>query len=107
MTYVLDISDTDWDSEVMASEIPVIVDFWATWCGPCRQVQPILQQIADEHPEVKVVKMDIDANHETAQRYSVMSVPTMLVFKGGEVVQTVVGAKPKRTLERLLVDDVA
>jgi len=98
-----DITDSDWDREVFDSEKPVIVDFYATWCGPCRQVQPVLESIAQAHPEVSVVKMDIDANRETAHRYGVLSVPTIMTFVDGVVKNTVMGAKPKTVLERNLL----
>lgn len=106
MAEVRQITDHDWDSVVMESETPVIVDFFATWCGPCRQLQPVLESIADEHQELAVVKIDIDANRETAQRYGVMSVPTIMTFVNGEVKNTVVGAKPKTVLERNLLSGV-
>lgn len=106
MAEVKEITDRDWDKAVMEAETPVIVDFYATWCGPCRQISPLLESIADEHPELAVVKLDIDANRETAQRYSVMSVPTLMTFVNGEVKNTVVGAKPKTVLERNLLSGV-
>lgn len=106
MAEVREITDYDWDKAVMEADTPVIVDFYATWCGPCRQISPVLESIADEHPELAVVKIDIDANRETAQRYSVMSVPTIMTFVNGEVKNTVVGAKPKTVLERNLLSGV-
>lgn len=106
MAEVREITDYDWDKAVMEAMTPVIVEFFATWCGPCRQISPLLESIADEHPELAVVKLDIDANRETAQRYSVMSVPTIMIFVNGEVKNTVVGAKPKTVLERNLLSGV-
>lgn len=105
MAEVIDITDSDWDKAVVEAGT-VIVDFYATWCGPCRQLAPVLESIADEHPELSVVKMDIDQNRETAQRFGVMSVPTIVTFVNGEVKNTVVGAKPKTVLERNLLSGV-
>ncbi|RZS91219.1 thioredoxin [Motilibacter rhizosphaerae] len=93
------VTDATFASEVLASDKPVLVDFWAEWCGPCRQVAPILEEIASEHGDkLEVVKLNIDENPATAAQYGVVSIPTMNVYRGGEVVKTIVGAKPKRAL---------
>jgi thioredoxin 1 len=97
------ITTSQFDTEVLASETPVIVDFWAEWCGPCRAVSPILEQIAEEHaPELRVVKVNVDEEPELQQRYGILSIPTILLFKGGEPTAAAVGAQPKRMLERSL-----
>ena len=91
------------DQEVLQSEQPVIVDFWAEWCGPCHAVAPILEKIADERKDdLRVVKLNIDEEPEIAQRYGVMSIPTIVLFKGGEPAAAAVGAQPKGSLERAL-----
>jgi thioredoxin 1 len=97
------ITTSQFDTEVLGSETPVIVDFWAEWCGPCRAVSPILEQIAEEREgNLRVVKVNIDEEPELQQRYGIMSIPTILLFEGGEPTAAAVGAQPKRMLERSL-----
>jgi thioredoxin 1 len=97
------ITTSQFDAEVLASETPVIVDFWAEWCGPCRAVSPILEQIAEERAdELRVVKVNIDEEPELQQRYGILSIPTILLFKAGEPAAAAIGAQPKRMLERSL-----
>jgi len=103
-----DVTDANFATEVLASKKPIMVDFWAEWCGPCRAVSPILDQIATEHAEkIDVVKLNVDLNPDTAMKYQITSIPTMKVFKGGEVVKTVIGAKPKPALEADLQEFLA
>jgi thioredoxin 1 len=91
------------DQEVLQSETPVLVDFWAEWCGPCHAVAPVLDKIVEERSgELKLVKVNIDEEHELQQRYGVMSIPTMILFKDGEPAAAVVGAQPKGAIERSL-----
>ncbi|GAA2791799.1 thioredoxin [Streptomyces showdoensis] len=95
------VTDADFDEVVLNSDKPVLVDFWAAWCGPCRQIAPSLEAIAAEHGEkIEIVKLNIDENPGTAAKYGVMSIPTLNVYQGGEVVKTIVGAKPKAAIER-------
>ena len=97
------ITTSEFDTEVLQSEGPVIVDFWAEWCGPCRAVSPILEQIAEERAdELRVVKVNIDEEPELQQRYGILSIPTILLFQGGEPKAAAIGAQPKRMLERSL-----
>jgi thioredoxin 1 len=97
------ITTSQFDAEVLGSETPVIVDFWAEWCGPCRAVSPILEQIAEEHAdELRVVKVNIDEEPELQQRYGILSIPTIVLFKGGEPAAAAIGAQPKRMLEQSL-----
>ncbi|QKW39030.1 thioredoxin [Actinomadura sp. NAK00032] len=99
MTAPITVTDATFEDEVLKSDIPVLVDFWADWCGPCRMIAPILEQIAEEQDgKIKIAKMDYDANPHTPNEYGVMGLPTLLLFKDGKSVQQIVGAKPKRAL---------
>lgn len=90
------VTEESFTREVLESTVPVLVDFWAAWCGPCRAIAPIVDQIAAEYSgRLKVVKLDVDENGETSVRYGVMNIPTLLLFKGGKVVERLVGAQPK------------
>jgi thioredoxin 1 len=93
------VTDADFAETVLASDKPILVDFWAEWCGPCRQVGPILEEIAREHgDDITIVKMNVDENPQTPAQYRVTGIPTLNVYKGGEVVKQIVGAKPKSAL---------
>jgi thioredoxin 1 len=93
------VTDSSFATEVLKADKPVLVDFWAEWCGPCKQVAPVLEEIAAEHAEkLQVVKLNIDENPDTARAYQIMSIPTMAVFSGGQMVKSVVGARPKSAL---------
>lgn len=97
------VNDLNFDTEVLQADVPVLVDFTATWCGPCKQVAPLLDQLADEYVgRVKVTKLDIDESPGTASKYGVRSVPSLYVFKGGELVAQQVGAVPKGTIAQLI-----
>jgi thioredoxin 1 len=94
-----DVSDTNFQAEVIEAEQPVLVDFWAPWCGPCRVVAPVLEQLAGERSDLRIVKLNVDDNQQTAAKYEVLSIPTMILFKGGQPVKKVIGAYPKKRLE--------
>jgi len=99
------VTDATFEADVLKSEKPVVVDYWAEWCGPCRQVSPVLEEIASEHADkIDVVKLNVDENPITSQRYGILNIPTLSVFKDGEVVKEIVGARPKSALLRELAD---
>ena len=96
---VLEVSNDNFESEVVSSEKPVLVDFWAEWCGPCKQIAPVVEEIAGEHSDkLKVCKMDVDVNRETAVQFGIRSIPTLLIFKNGEVAGSQIGAVSKQQL---------
>ena len=97
------VTDGDFDTEVLKSDIPVLVDFWAPWCGPCKSMVPIVDELATEYEgKVKIVKMNVDENTESPGKYNVMSIPTFIIFKGGEVATTFIGAKSKEDMKKEL-----
>jgi thioredoxin 1 len=99
------VTDATFEADVLRNDKPVIVDYWAEWCGPCRMVAPVLEEIASEHGDkIDVVKLNVDDNPETSRRYQILNIPTLNVFKGGQVVKEIVGAKPKAALLRELAD---
>ena len=102
MMLVKDMNKENFQEEVVQSDKPVLVDFWASWCGPCRMVSPIVDEIAQERPDVKVVKVNVDQEQELALQFGVMSIPTLVVMKGGKVVNKMVGARPKAQILAML-----
>ena len=100
--YVI-VDDSNFEEEVLNSDVPVLVDFWAAWCGPCRIIAPIIEELAEEYEgRVKVAKLDVDINPRTAMQFSVRSIPTLLIFKDGQVADQLVGAAPKHQLTKRL-----
>ncbi len=100
---VVHVSDSTFETEVLNSKLPVLVDFWAEWCGPCRIVAPVVEEVAKQyHGKIKVVKVDVDQNHRIAAQYAIRSIPSLYVFKGGKVVEQIMGAVPKLQIVSVL-----
>ena len=94
-----EVTDTTFQAEVLESDTPVLVDFWAAWCGPCRVVAPILEEIASEREDLRIVKLDVDANQQTAAQFGILAIPTMVLFRNGAEAKRIQGAMPKKRLE--------
>lgn len=99
---ITNITKDNFENEVLKADKPVLVDFWAAWCGPCKMIAPAVEEVAEDHPEIKVCKLNIDDEPQLAMQYGVMSIPTLMVFKNGEVAQTAIGLRPKNEIEELL-----
>jgi len=97
MAHPIEVTDATFESEVVKSDVPVLVDFWAVWCGPCKMIAPVLNELAEEYDgRLKIVKLDVDNNNKTAMQFRIMSIPSLLFFKNGEKVDQIVGAFPKQ-----------
>src|ERR671921_2655600 len=96
---ITEVTDANFQAEVLEADGPVLVDFWAPWCGPCRVVAPVLEEIAQERPDLTVVKLNVDDNQQTAAQFEVLSIPTMILFKNGQAAKKIIGAYPKKKLE--------
>jgi thioredoxin len=99
MADIKHVTDGDFQAEVLENEHPVLVDFWAPWCGPCRVVAPVLEEIADERENLRIVKVNIDENQQTAMNYQILAIPTMVLFRNGQEAKRIQGAMPKKRLE--------
>jgi thioredoxin 1 len=103
MSQAAEVTDSQWESAVLESDVPVFIDFWAEWCAPCRAIAPIVKELAAQYGDkVKIVKMDIDANPQTPGNYGVRAIPTVLAFQGGQVVEQLQGARPKSDFEAMV-----
>ncbi len=103
MSDVVYVTDSNFDQEIINSDIPAMVDFWADWCGPCKMVGPVVEELAKEYKgKIKIAKLNVDQNREVTTRYGIRNIPTMIFFKGGKVVDTLIGAYPKSFLEERL-----
>jgi thioredoxin 1 len=96
---ITEVTDNNFQAEVIESETPVLVDFWAPWCGPCRVVAPVLEEIAAEREDVRIVKVNVDDNQQTAAQYGILAIPTMILFRGGAEAKRIQGALPRKRLE--------
>jgi thioredoxin 1 len=104
----VEITDANFSREVLESQVPVLIDFWAVWCGPCRMIAPVVEEIAREYEgKLKVGKVDVDNNSQTAMTYGIRSIPTLMIFKGGKVVEQIIGALPKKSLMDKLTPHMA
>jgi thioredoxin 1 len=99
MANIIEVTDANFQAEVLESDTPTLVDFWAPWCGPCRVVAPVLEEIANEREDLRIVKLNTDENQETAAAFEVLSIPTLILFRNGQVAKKVIGAYPKKKLE--------
>ncbi len=99
---IVTVTDANFESEVLKSDKPVLIDFWAAWCGPCRMVSPVVDEIAKENPHIKVGKINVDEQPSLAQKYGIMSIPTLMLFKEGRMAQTIIGVRPKAAILQML-----
>jgi len=100
MSDIMQVTDESFDTEIVKSDIPAMVDFWAEWCGPCRMVAPVVEELANAYKgKIKIAKMDVDKNRQTPAKFGIRNIPTLILFKGGQVAQTIVGAQPKSYIE--------
>ena len=107
MSNIIETDDSNFESEVLKAEIPVLVDFWAPWCGPCKAIAPILEQISDEQGDkIKIVKVNVDDNQKYAVDFGIKSIPNLLIFNKGELKNQIIGAIPKAEIEKLIMDEI-